>query len=156
MTAPIVERRRALLLMLSAGVAPLLPRVAFASGSETFDSLGAVLDTLFPADALCPSATALGVDVRIREALGADGPLVQLFSLALNWLDGLAERPFRDLVPSQQADILAVMAASDFNQIPGRFYHIVRALTLEFAYATPEALAGLPLHTAPQPEGYPV
>lgn len=152
---PILVRRRALLLMLSTGLAALLPRAGFAAGQQEFSSLGAVLDTLFPADAFCPSATALGVDVQIREALGDEGPLLQLFALALGWLDGLDDRPFRELSPARQAEIVEGMAASDYNQIPGRFYYIARAMTLEFAYATPEALGGLPLHPAPQPEGYP-
>jgi hypothetical protein len=154
MTSPSLERRRALLLMLSAGLLPLLPRTGLAAGPQDLASLGAVLDTLFPSDALCPSATALGVDAKIREALGSEGPLLQLFTLAVDWMDGLGDRPFRDLPPARQADILEAMASSDFNQIPGRFYHIARALTVEFAYATPEALRGLPLHPAPQPEGY--
>ncbi|MGV8989420.1 MAG: gluconate 2-dehydrogenase subunit 3 family protein [Cypionkella sp.] len=155
MTAASPERRRALVLMLSAGLAPLLPQSGLASGPQDLASLGAVLDTLFPSDALCPSATKLGVDAKIRDALGSESPLLQLFTVALGWMDGLKDRPFRDLPPAQQAEIVEAMAASDFNQIPGRFYHIARALTLEFAYATPEALGGLPLHPAPQPEGYP-
>jgi hypothetical protein len=154
MTALSFERRRALFLMLSAGLAPLLPQTGLAAGAQDLDSLGAVLDTLFPSDALCPSATDLGVDAKIREALGSEGPLLQLFTLALNWMDGLHDRPFHDLPAAQQAEIVEAMASSDFNQIPGRFYHIARALTVEFAYATPEALGGLPLHPAPQPEGY--
>ncbi len=154
MTAPSLERRRALLVMLSAGVAPLLPHAGMASGSQDLASLGAVLDIVFPSDALCPSATELGVDAMIREALGPQGPLLQLFTLALGWMDGIADRPFHELPTAQRTEIVAAMATSDFNEIPGRFYHIARALTLEFAYAAPEALGGLPLHPAPQPEGY--
>ncbi len=154
MTADVPERRRALLLMLSAGLLPLLPQAGLTAGRSDLASLDAVLDTLFPADALCPSATELGVPAKIREAVGTEGPLLQLFTLALNWMDGLNNRPFHDLPPAQQAEIVQTMASSDFNQIPGRFYHIARALTVEFAYAVPQALGGLPLHPAPQPEGY--
>ena len=155
MNATSMERRRALVLMFSAGLAPILPQIGQAAVQQDLSSLGAVLDTLFPADALCPSATELGVDVNIREALGSEGPLLLLFKLAIDWMDGLNDRPFRDLPPAQQTEIVEAMALSDFNQIPGRFYHIARALTLEFAYASPDALGGLPLHFAPQPEGYP-
>ena len=154
LNAPSLERRRALVLMLSAGLAPLLPRMGKAAVSQDLSSLGALLDTLFPADALCPSATELGVDVKIREALGSEGPLLLLFKLAIDWMDGLHDRSFRDLPTAQQAEIVEAMALSDFNQIPGRFYHIARALTFEFAYAEPDALGGLPLHPSPQPAGY--
>ena len=154
MSANKIERRRALLLMLSSGLVALLPQPGFAVSQTHFASLGAVLDTLFPADDFCPSATELGVDTMIFEALGAQGPLLQLFSLALDWMDTLKDRPFRDLPPTQQAEIIEAMASSDYNHIPGRFYHIARALTFEFAYAAPAALGGLPLHSAPQPEGY--
>ena len=155
MTASAASRRRALAVMLSAGLAPLLPRAAFASGQGGLASLGAVLDRLLPADDLSPSATALGVEGEIAGFLGDEGPLLQLFTLALEWMDGLDGRPFRDLPPMRQAQILDAMAASDHDQIPGRFYHVLRALAVEFAYARPEALGGLPLHPAPQPEGYP-
>lgn len=154
MTAPSTERRSALLMMLSTTLATLLPQTGLAAGPQDLASLGAVLDTLFPSDALSPSATELGVDAKIREALGSEGPLLQLFTLTLDWMDGLDDRPFRDLPPTRQAEIVEAMTSSDYNQIPGRFYHIARALTFEFAYATPEALGGLPLHPAPQPDGY--
>lgn len=155
MTLPSPGRRRALLALLSAGLAPLLPPPALAAGPDDLASLGAVLDALLPADAFSPAATALGVEAQITDVLGDAGPMRQLFALALGWMDGLEERPFRDLPPMRQAAILDAMAASDYNQIPGRFYYLVRAMAVEFAYATPEALGGLPLHPAPQPEGYP-
>ena len=154
LNAPSLERRRALVMMLSAGLAPLLPRMGKAAVSQDLSSLGAVLDTLFPADALCPSATQLGVDIKILDALGSEGPLLLLFKLAIDWMDGLHDRPFGDLPTAQQAEIIEAMASSDFNQIPGRFYHIARALTFEFAYAEPDVLGGLPLHSSPQPAGY--
>lgn len=140
---------------LSAGLAPLLPRAGLAAGPGDLASLGAVLDRLLPADDLSPSATALGIDAEIAAFLGDEGPLLQLFALALDWMDGLDGRPFRDLPTMRQAQILDAMAAGDPDQIPGRFYHILRALAVEFFYARPEALGGLPLHPAPQPEGYP-
>lgn len=155
MNAPSKERRRALILLLSAGLAPLLPRISYATAQQDLASLGAVIDTIFPSDALGSSASELGVDEKLRAALGSEGQMLMLFKLAIDWMDGLYDRPFRDLQPAAKSEIVEAMAMSDFNQIPGRFYHIVRALTLEFAYAEPDALGGLPLHSAPQPEGYP-
>ncbi len=155
MTLSSPGRRRALLGLLSAGLAPLLPPAGVAAAPGDLASLGAVLDTLLPADAFGPAATALGAEVQIVAFLGENGPLRQLFGLALGWMDGLEDRPFRDLPPPRQAAIVAAMADSDFNQIPGRFYHILRALAVEYTYAAPGALGGLPLHPAPQPDGYP-
>lgn len=118
-------------------------------------SLGAVLDSLLPADEFSPSATDLGLEVEMKRLIAENELLVRLFTLALGWLDGIGTRPFRELDEKRQVEILTAMAASDFNQIPGRFFYIVRALAVELYYARPEAISGYPLNPAPQPAGYP-
>jgi hypothetical protein len=118
-------------------------------------SLAAVLDAILPADDLSPSASALGVDRDIADFVAESDMMTRLFLAAMGWMDQLAALPFRDLAPSQQAEVLAYMATADFNAVPGRFYHILRALAVEFYYARAEAVAGLPLNPTPQPEGYP-
>jgi len=148
-------RRAALVSGLSAGLVPFLPPGVAGREADALASLGALLDTLLPDDGLSPAATAVGVDVEIRALLETDPRLFQFFGAALSWLDGLADRPLRDLDPATRHDIVSALAASDVYQIPGRFYHIVRALAVEVYFARPEALAGLPLYPAPQPQGYP-
>ncbi|PTV97395.1 gluconate 2-dehydrogenase subunit 3-like protein [Rhodobacter aestuarii] len=152
-------RREALALALSAGLSALIgvPSTARAqntSDEAAFASLGALLDTFLPEDDLSPAATAVGVATDLRAFLSANGQLEQLFIIALNWMDGLAQVPFWQLSFAERTEILTYMSAADYNQIPGRFYHIARALAVEFYYATPESLAGLGLNPSPQPEGY--
>ncbi|MFN7224756.1 MAG: gluconate 2-dehydrogenase subunit 3 family protein [Paracoccaceae bacterium] len=118
-------------------------------------SLGAVLDVLLPDDSVTPAATAVGIDRDLRDFLAENDLLTQLFGAALGWMDQISGGSFSTANPDVQHDLLSQMSESDFNQIPGRFYHIIRALAVEFYYARPEALAGLPLNPAPQPLGYP-
>lgn len=152
---PAVSRRQALVATLSAGLAPLLPGALAAQGEDALASLGAVLDTLLPDDGLTPAASALGIEADLRALIAGNDLMTRLFAAALGWMDGLAPMPFRDLPEPDRVAILDAMATADPNQIPGRFYHILRALAVELYYARPEALAGLPLSPAPQPLGYP-
>ena len=64
-------------------------------------------------------------------------------------------REMRDLPEPRRDEILAALAEADFNEIPGRFYHLMRAFAVEFYFSHPEAFAGYPLEPAPQPMGYP-
>jgi hypothetical protein len=147
------KRRSVLMGMLSVGLSSVC-------GSATADtaptaSLASVVDTLLPADDVSPSASALGVDRDIADFVAENELMSRLFDTALDWMDHLADRPFRDLTPPEQTEVLTYMENADFNAIPGRFYHILRALALEFYYARSEAVAALPLNPAPQPNGYP-
>ncbi len=132
-----------------------LPLHALSQQADALASLGAVLDCLLPADDLSPAATALGVDREMRDFLAEQELLAQVIAAGLQWLDAEAGRPFRDLPYMQQAALLSRAAASGPDQVPARCHHILRALAVEFYYARPEAIAGLPLHPAPQPLGYP-
>ena len=147
------KRRAVLMGMLSVGLSSVC-------GSATADtapmaSLAPVVDTLLPADDVSPSASALGVDKDIADFVAENDMMTRLFAAALDWMDHLADRPFRDLTPPEQTEVLTFMESADFNAIPGRFYHILRALAVEFYYARSEAVAGFPLDPAPQPNGYP-
>lgn len=151
-----MTRRAALRAALGASAATLAPP-ALAQWREgsAYPSLTAVLDTLLPADALTPSASALGVAREITDFIAGSEPLQRLFAAALDWMDAQGGRPFRELPAMQQAVLVQAMADSDPDRIPGRFYHVLRALAVEFHYARPEAIAGLALNPAPQPLGYP-
>lgn len=149
-----VARRDLLLAALAAGLAGFVLPVR-AQPAEAFGSLGAVLDTLLPADALSPAATALGVDREVEDSILGNPTMARFFEAALGWLDQLDGAPFRDLPEARRVEILAALAEADFNQIPGRFYHLMRALAIEFYFTHPEAFAGYPLEPAPQPMGYP-
>jgi hypothetical protein len=148
------DRRRALIALASAGLVPLLaPFAATAAGRP--ETLDAFLDVLLPADDLSPAASVLGIGEDLRAMTAPGTPYAQLTDLALNWLDGLDSVPFAGLAPATQVQVVQFMAAADYNEIPGRFYHLTRALAVELYYARPEAITGFPLNSAPQPAGYP-
>lgn len=147
------SRRAFLIVTLSSGLASVCGPVTAQSDAD-LRSLGAVLDTILPPDELSPSPSSLGIDRDIQDIVLANPLLERLFGAALGWMDGLADRPFRDLTDAQRIEILTFMQSADFNQIPGRFFHIVRAFCCELYFAREEAIAGFPLNAAPQPTGY--
>jgi hypothetical protein len=147
------KRRAVLMGMLSVGLSSVCG--AAVADPAPLKSLAAVVDTLLPADDVSPSASTLRVDRDIADFVAENDMMTRLFVAALDWMDQLTDRPFSELAPSHQIEILAMMEGADFNAIPGRFYHIVRALAVEFYYARSEAIAGFPLDPAPQPNGYP-
>ncbi len=149
----VTSRRELLLTSVSAGLSGLcLPALAQQGDVRT---LGAVLDTLLPADEFSPSASDLGLEIEMERLIAGNDLLIRLFTIALDWLNSVDDRPFQDLDAARKVEILTAMAASDYNQVPGRFFHIVRALAMELYYARPEAISGFPLEIAPQPAGYP-
>ena len=148
-----VKRRDVLLGMLSVGLSSVCGLAA--ANTAKMSSLASVVDVLLPADNVSPSASALGVDRDVHDFVAESEMLTRLFETALDWMDKVGDKPFSNLAPSEQVEVLTFMASADFNAVPGRFYHILRALAVEFYYARAEAVAGFPLDPAPQPNGYP-
>ena len=60
----------------------------------------------------------------------------------------------KEIIEGAFEDRAKYYADPDYNQIPGRFFHIVRAFAVELYFAKPEAISGYPLNPAPQPAGY--
>jgi len=147
------KRRVVLMAMFSVGLSSVCGLADANTGPVL--SLASVVDVLLPADDVSPSASALGVDRDIADFVSENEMLTRLFETALDWMDHVGDEPFRDLPPFQQVEVLTFMESSDFNAVPGRFYHILRALAVEFYYARAEAVAGFPLDATPQPNGYP-
>ncbi|WP_295537306.1 gluconate 2-dehydrogenase subunit 3 family protein [uncultured Thioclava sp.] len=147
------KRRAVLMGLLSVGLASVCGSAV--ADTAPMASLTSVVDTLLPADDFSPSASALEVDRDIADFVAENEMMTRLFVAALNWMDHLTDKPFHALTLSQQTEVLTAMESADFNAIPGRFYHILRALAVEFYYARSEAIVGFPLDPAPQPNGYP-
>lgn len=118
-------------------------------------TLASLLDTLLPSDAYSGSAKNLHVDQGLWEIASLDPRFKQLLQFGCQWLNMTGSMPFADLPAEQQTAIVAWMAESDWNQIPRRFYEIVRQLAIELYYSQPAASAGLPVQRPPQPLGYP-
>ena len=149
-------RRAALLSLVAAALTP--PPLLAATPRDPATgraALAAYLDVLLPADALTPAASALGVQDDIL-ALARAAPLLgRMIAVVCDWLDGGRPGAFAALPEAVRAERVAQMAASDPDRPDGRFHKLIRLLAIEFYYARPEALPGLGLNPAPQPEGYP-
>lgn len=118
-------------------------------------ALIAYVDQLLPADGRTPAASELGVADEII-ALAEDAPmLARLIALVADGLDRLSPGGFAALPSGQAAIVVDKLAAADPDIPAGRFHQLIRLLAIEIYYARPEALAGLGLNPAPQPEGYP-
>lgn len=147
-----MKRREALVAM----AAPLLVGFQPAAAQPTVARglLTHFVDLILPEDELSPSASALGVDAELGDAVRSHALLAQLFDYGLGWLDQAGGQPFMTLEPEAQQAVLTFASKADFNQIPGRFFAVARLLSAEIYFSKPEAIAGYPLNDAPQPEGY--
>lgn len=151
-----ISRRQALLGILAAGLNGTAVASQLAAATDTVDTrtLAAYLDVLLPEDEYSPAASALGVEAEVVD-LASKSPLFErLLSLGTQWLNQTGQGPFYNLTLSDQQRVVDWMAAADRNQIPGRFYQLVRLTAVEFYYARPEAIAGMDLNTSPQPAGH--
>ena len=118
-------------------------------------TFAAFLDVLLPRDAYCASATALGVDAKLWTFAQLDSRFARLLGLGCHWLNLTGGPGFADLPDRQKIVLVQWMSASDWNQVPRRFYELVRQVAVEVYYSEPAAWAGLALQRPPQPLGYP-
>lgn len=127
------------------------------SSPTTFEqtSFAAFLDVLLPRDALSGSATDLHVDDKLWEFSESDPRFRRLVQLGCRWLNLTGGPPFAELTAEQQIAVVEWMSSSDWNQIPRRFYELVRQAAIELYYSEPAAWGGLPIVRPPQPLGYP-
>lgn len=152
-------RRRFLIRLAAAGPGLLLPKLLHAAaptpGPEHLGAtLAAYVDTLLPADALTPAASALGVHRSILDDAAGNAFLQRLFDVGSAWLDQAADGPFRAATPAVRAVVVDWMATAPLQHVPRRFYEILRAQAIERYYSQPAALAGLAVMRPPQPLGY--
>jgi hypothetical protein len=150
-------RRQALMQLAALSVAGLAMPAAVAQPVSR-SALEAYVDILLPGEAGAPPASALGVAAEI-EALAPEGTdFRRLISLGTAWLDdvqtGGQPGGFAAMPVDAQAQVVAWMAAAPYDEIPGRFYHVLRLFAGELYYVRPEARVGFPLNPAPQPAGY--
>lgn len=153
-----------LALPLMAGLLAYLPGVARAATKNRAQpivfrnitpTLVAFLDTLLPSDASSGSASDLAIPNEILVESSNDPIYARLLQAGCQWLDLAAEGRFADASPRVREVIVAWAAESDWNQVPRRFYELLRQRALELYYSKPESWGGLPLTRPPQPIGYP-
>lgn len=118
-------------------------------------TFAAFLDTLIPRDSSSGSASDLRIDQGLWQIAGEDQRFHQLLQIGCQWLNMTGSTSFTNLPPEQKTAIVMWMAKSDWNQVPRRFYELVRQLALELYYSQPTTWGGLPIQSPPQPRGYP-
>ena len=149
------DRRAALLGLVAASLLPMSPHLVGAQTHSDKDAaLDAFLDILLPADADTPSASTLQIGAEIREIIPPDSLSWKLLNLGSKWLDSLDAQAFAAMPLETQTKIVTWMSTANVDEIPGRFYQVIRLFAVELYYARPEAISGLPLQVAPQPQGY--
>jgi hypothetical protein len=134
---------------LASAATPLTP------GAVESAALAAFVDTLLPRDALSGSATDLGIDRQIWEFSKTEPDFRKLVSFGCRWLDMTGGPPFAKLPVDQQITVVSWMAQADWNDVPRRFYELMRQVSVELYYSTPAGWHGLPIQRPPQPLGYP-
>lgn len=149
--------RRGTLATLASGC--LVAVVGLPAGAQAQEvrtgALDAFLDTLLPADAFGPAASDIGIGQALIGFASEETDFRRLIALGTQWLDALDVRPFADLPATTREDVLRFLQGADIDEIPGRFYRVVRQAAMELYHARADTITGLPLKPAPQPEGYP-
>jgi hypothetical protein len=160
------SRREFLMRSFATGLGLVLPtRLAAQMRTARGDSLAAGLsyhaptvaayiDTLLPDDGVTPAASALGVDTEVSAFLASTPQVGDAALLMCDWLDKPGPIRFAMRSERQRLEIMDLLATAPQSTLEGWFYSTLRLLAIEFYYAKPEALVGLNLSAAPQPEGY--
>ncbi len=118
-------------------------------------TLAAFIDVLIPRDAVSGSATDLQVDARLWEFAQSSSQFRRLVLLGCQWLNMTGGLPFAKLQTEQQSAVVEWMTTADWNQVPRRFYELLRQAVAEIYYSDPSAWKGLAIKQPPQPFGYP-
>ncbi len=140
---------------LSVAITPISSASPLPPIDEARATLAAFVDTLLPRDAFSKSATDLGVDLQIWGFSKSSPDFRKLVDYGCRWLNMTGGAQFSDLASEQQIAVVDWMSRADWNEIPRRFYELVRQVAVELYFSNPAALGGLPIKRSPQPEGYP-
>ena len=114
----------------------------------------AFCDTLIPADALTPSASALGLVQTLLDDIASDATAQRLASVGCTWLDEQAHGDFAIGGVDAREAIVQRMSELAWETPPQRFYALVRNTLMVEYYAQPASWRGLALTRAPQPLGF--
>ena len=149
-------RRRLLKIVGAFFLVEAVPRVSFAAdAASTRRTFGVFLNVLLSADSYSGSASDLKVDQKLWAIARRDERFGRLIELGCQWLNMTGRGGFSDLATTDQITVVEWMSTSDWNEIPRRFYELVRQLAVEIYYSDPAALNGLSIQGPPQPMGYP-
>ena len=151
-----IARRRFLALVAAAGAALLARRGRAASAPASLEpALAAFIDTLLPADDMSPAASELGIAKTMLAESAADELYTRLITVGCAFLDRAAEGKFAESNARVRDVIVTWMTEADYDEVPRRFYEVVRQRAVELYYSRTEGWGGLPIRRPPQPLGYP-
>ena len=156
--APGSRRRRRLLLTIAGGAAVgLAPAVhaAAARADPPNATFIAFIDTLLPADALTPAASALRVPHDILREAAQNANYLGMIESGCAWLDRAAGGSFAVSSTETRDATVAKMALLGWDAPPRYFYEVLRQRAIELYYAHPASWGGLAITRPPQPIGYP-
>jgi hypothetical protein len=111
-------------------------------------------DTLVPADALTPAASALGVPKEILADLQGQPLGERLLVAGCDWLDRECRGDFAAASEALRDAALEKMQAMPWESPAGRFFVVMRNTVMADYYAQPLAWRGLALDRPPQPLGF--
>ncbi len=114
----------------------------------------AFCDTLVPADALTPAASALGVPRAILDDVRGDALAERLVGAGCAWLDAECAGDFARAAEAARVAAALRMQAMPWESPAGRFYQVMRNTVMADYYAQPVAWRGLALDRPPQPLGF--
>ena len=156
---PSAERRRAVrrLALGMAFACTDLQALAAAGGSDgerIVRTFVAFCDTLVPADALTPAASALGVPKAILGDIAGQPLGERLLAAGCDWLDRECQGDFAAAAESLRHAALERMQAMPWESPAGRFFVLMRNTVMADYYVQPLAWRGLALDRPPQPLGF--
>jgi Gluconate 2-dehydrogenase subunit 3 len=114
----------------------------------------AFCDTLVPADALTPAASALGVPKAILADVKGHPLGERLVAAGCDWLDVACGGDFVSAAEAERNAALERMQAMPWESPAGRFFVVMRNTVMADYYVQPLAWRGLALDRPPQPLGF--
>ncbi|MGZ5155107.1 MAG: gluconate 2-dehydrogenase subunit 3 family protein [Caldimonas sp.] len=125
-----------------------------AGGERLARTFASFCDTLVPADALTPAASALGVANAILGELRGDELGERLLAAGCAWLDADCQGDFAGAGEAARVAALERMQAMPWESPAGRFFVVMRNTVMADYYVQPAAWRGLALDRPPQPLGF--
>ena len=123
-------------------------------GERIVRTFTAFCDTLVPADALTPSASALGVPKAILGDVQGNPLAERLMAAGCDWLDGECRGDFAAAPEPARHAALERMQAMPWESPAGRFFLVMRNTVMADYYVQPLSWRGLALDRPPQPLGF--
>lgn len=135
--------------------APIAVARAPDAADISLSALDAAVDTLIPADARTPSASALGVSRVLLAQAEAEALFKSWLVEGLKWFDQGVPGSFVLRDETARHQLMQRLADSEVGSQTRIFFEQLRFRTLGAYYADPRGRTGMTIERPPQPIGYP-